>query len=355
MPHSPERDATVSGGLSDEGRLHRALRESEERLRLAIEAGKMAVWEVDHASGEVTGSPELNHLLGLPQSARPSLADVRALYAPGVLERLAGERVTYEAIVADRAAGRWDPASGPGGPTPVQVEFEIVTPAGERKVLLLRARHVPALHGAGLRTTGVLVDITERKRAEEMLGLVAHEMRHRVKNLLSIVQSIAAQTIARQREDEASAAFMGRLRSLSSAMDVILTEDVRPAQLRPIVERVLEPFSDPDARRFRIGGPEVSLSARGATAFAMIVHELCTNAIKYGALSVPDGWVELEWSLDAGELTMRWKERGGPQVVAPAQRGFGGRLLATALGAGSVDIAYEPDGLACRIAFRLDA
>jgi len=322
-----------------------ALRESEERLRLSIEVGRMAVWEVDHATRAVAVSPELNLLLGLPADAHPTLTEIRALYAPGELERLARGGFTYESVVRSAAATAYGK-----GHSHLQVEFTIVTPAGEKKELLLRARHVPALQGRGLRTAGVLVDITERKRAEERLELVASEMRHRVKNALSIVQAIASQTIARECEDEGAAAdFMSRLRALSTAMDLVLAEDSAPIPLTRLLDDMLRPYRDEDGASIRLAGPEVTLPARNATALCLVLHELCTNAIKYGALSSSAGRIDLTWRVEGGTLAMEWTERDGPPVEPPARRGFGSRLLASALGPGAVELTFGRQGLSVRL------
>jgi two-component sensor histidine kinase len=343
---SASQEARIDVTLSGSGpSLEMALRESEERLRLAIEVGRMAVWEVDHATGSVAGSPELNRLFGLGAHARPTLNEIRQLYAPGEFERLRREGWTYETIVqsapAATLAADW---------THVTVEFAIVTPGRVRKELLLRARHVAALHGTGLRTTGVLVDITERKRAEERLQLVASEMRHRVKNTLSIVQAIASQTIARAaRDQEAVANFMQRLRALSTAMNVILTDDAGPVSLTRLLEDVLRPYRAEKSDSITLLGPEAALPARHVTALGLVLHELCTNAVKYGALSCDVGRVSVTWRQAGSVLDLDWLERGGPAVEPPQRQGFGSRLLASALGPDAVRLTFEPEGLGARI------
>jgi two-component sensor histidine kinase len=213
---------------------------------------------------------------------------------------------------------------------------------------------------------GVLVvcnDVTERHRLvetlrtnEEHLKLLANELNHRVKNTLVTVQAIASQTLqdgASMRE--ARSALTARLMALSKAHDVLTEEGWAGADLVDIVRSAVGTFAASDAARFQATGPSVRLSPRSALLFAMTLNELCTNAMKYGALSVPTGRIEISWQLEASntgnaELRMRWAERGGPPVKAPTRRGFGSRLIETALAAefgGAVAVDYASNGLIC--------
>jgi len=286
---------------------------------------------------------------------------VRALYNPGEIERLAKERNTVEAVRDRAMAGDFEPwtegalKSG-ADRTQIQAEVAITTPAGVPKRLMLRAQYAKSAEGRP-RLTGLLVDITETKMAEERIAVVARELQHRVKNSLSVIGTLAQQSL-RGKTDIGAALkdFLGRLGALSAANDLILAKDSATADLRALVEIITRPYCD-DSARFVIQGPPVRLPPKVATATGMILHELCTNAVKYGALSVAGGDVVIDWQTQDETLSLTWEERRGPKVVAPTSRGFGTRLLnnvvSTDLG-GRLSLDYKPDGLRCQIDMPLD-
>lgn len=203
------------------------------------------------------------------------------------------------------------------------------------------------------------VDITARKDAESHLRLMVDELNHRVKNSLATVQAIAAQTLQGDAVPEhIRAALTDRLIALARAHDVLTDEKWTGASLRDIACQAAAPYCSPDHRdRFVIEGPAVSMSPRSAIAVALALHELATNAAKYGALSVPGGRVRIAWvteTLDGGDIGLRmsWRESGGPVVAPPRTRGFGSRLIERGLAAelrGTVRIDYPPTGVACTI------
>jgi two-component sensor histidine kinase len=337
-----------------------ALIESEERLRLAIEAGKMAVWEVDLAEGTITHSPELNMLYGLPPDAKPTFDDIRRLYAPGELERLAREGVTLEEVRKRSARGAYTPRPK-GAPladrTQIQAEVSIITPGGDRKRLLLRAQYKPNAKGHP-QVTGVKVDITERRNFEERLALLARELQHRVKNSLAVAHSLAIQSF-RGKTDFASAAesFSARMRALSVAADMVLEGEVPGARMLGVVQKITSPYRASDRDPFILDGEDLQLPSRSTTAISLALHELCTNAAKYGALSVECGCVSISWTRRDDQMHLHWKETGGPAVVPPSHKGFGTRLLEAIAGEtrGTISVHFESDGLACRIAVPLEA
>jgi two-component sensor histidine kinase len=206
-------------------------------------------------------------------------------------------------------------------------------------------------------------EIAERTRAEEHQRLLINELNHRVKNTLATVQSIAAQTRRTATDPRASyEAFIDRLIALSRAHDVLTARHWEGADLRDIVDGAIRPF-DAGAARFKISGPSAWLEPQAALALAMALHELATNAAKYGALSVSEGRVSLSWSVAAdGEdglaIDLTWRESKGPKVTAPTHKGFGSRLLERGLAAelnGAVEVDYQPGGLVCRVRARLPA
>ncbi len=195
-------------------------------------------------------------------------------------------------------------------------------------------------------------EVTERKRAEERLTILVRELSHRVKNILSVLQSIAARTVLPTRTaDESREILSGRLHALGRAHELLIAASWSGAPLQQIVESELAGFSD----RVQVDGPQIELSASAVQTFSLIVHELFTNAAKYGALSNDAGEVLVSWFVAeeaAGQLLdFNWQERGGPEVVPSGRKGFGFALIA-AMGrsiATSPGIQLKRDGLECRI------
>jgi PAS domain S-box-containing protein len=191
-------------------------------------------------------------------------------------------------------------------------------------------------------------DITERKEAEERQQLLVNELNHRVKNSLATVQAIAAQTL-NGVDGDVRERFTARLMALARANDLLVAKTWEGAGLREIAEQVASPHAGEE--RFIIDGPELHLSPRSATAVALALHELATNAAKYGALSSPDGQVELRWTIDGkGAFELVWRETGGPPITPPERTGFGTRLIQKGLSnelKGVVRMDYQPTGLVC--------
>ena len=207
------------------------------------------------------------------------------------------------------------------------------------------------------------VDISVQRQAEaltrateERLRLVADELSHRVKNTLSTVQAIVRQTLRTAPSlAEAGDTIGARLIALGQAHEALTRQNWEHSELGTVIRGAIQPHSDVQGR-FRIEGPEIYLEARSSLAVAMAVHELCTNAVKYGALSVAAGTVEVGWKVerrDGGRyLVLEWREQDGPLVATPSHKGFGSILIKEALAAdlgGNVDVIYEPAGLVCRI------
>ncbi len=199
-------------------------------------------------------------------------------------------------------------------------------------------------------------DITERKRFEEHRKILVGELNHRIKNVMATVQAIASQTLRRATSmDEARTAFGSRLIALSKSHDLLTRENWSGANLRDIVSDTVEPLSG-GTSRFRVKGPRLWLVPSAALAISMALHELATNAAKYGALSAENGQVDIIWQLlgdgEDRRLSLRWSESGGPPVTAPAREGFGSvlvqKLLAAELG-GEVRVDFEMSGVVCTI------
>lgn len=186
-----------------------------------------------------------------------------------------------------------------------------------------------------------------RFRAEEQQRILNGEINHRLKNMLSMVQAIASQTLRAVSEREPVESFERRLVALSAAHDVLLQKSWKDADLRTVAKAVVETVGF--GERMTLDGPSVALGARAALSFSLVVHELMTNACKYGSLCAEGGHVELTWAIEGSgpgaTLVVRWRERGGPPVVAPSRKGFGSKLIRLGLtGTGGTELRYEPDG-----------
>lgn len=194
-------------------------------------------------------------------------------------------------------------------------------------------------------------DVTDRVRAEAQQKLLLDELNHRVKNTLATVQSIASATL-RTAESPAAfrEAFQARLLALSATHDLLTATSWRQAGLRELLCGELDHYG---RERVSLEGPDAALSPAEAVAVGLIVHELATNAAKYGGLSAPGGRVQVSWRVEDGVLVLDWRELDGPAPpTGPRRRGFGTRLIERSLGGqlrGSAELAFEPQGLTCRL------
>ena len=192
--------------------------------------------------------------------------------------------------------------------------------------------------------------------------MLVGELSHRVKNMLAVVQSIAFQTARHSPSlDAFSNAFQGRLQALATANDAIIRGNWKGVRLHEIVERALDPFGAGDQVTIA-QGPAIDLRPQASLALAMILHELATNAVKYGALSVPAGKVGIGWKAQAAgsgdELVMEWTERSGPAIVAPLRKGQGTRFIKGSIAhelKGKATLNFEPSGLSATLSFPLTA
>lgn len=195
-------------------------------------------------------------------------------------------------------------------------------------------------------------DITMLKQAEDQQRLLSQELKHRMKNTLAMIQAIANQTIRGSEEaDGLRETFGQRLRAMGEAQDLLSQQAWATVELAEVARTALKAHDD---GRFEITGPAVQLSSRCAVALTMALHELATNALKYGALSEDDGRVALNWEVAAGNFHLRWREAGGPPVIPPSRRGFGSLMIEQVLAdyfSGVAAVLYESPG----VLFELEA
>jgi two-component sensor histidine kinase len=179
-----------------------------------------------------------------------------------------------------------------------------------------------------------VVETTETVRTRAALQLMNAELGHRMKNTLAMVQAIASQTLKDVEPEVAVRAFTDRLGSLGRAHDVLLRQSWTSTSLGRVAEATLAPLAG--SGQIQLDGPEITIGSRASLALSLMLHELATNAAKYGALSAPSGEVALDWTVEDGRLRLRWRESGGPAVREPARQGFGSRLIDMGLGSGCV-------------------
>lgn len=211
------------------------------------------------------------------------------------------------------------------------------------------------------RLLSVSRDITELKLAEEQQRLLAQELNHRIKNVLAMVQAIATQTFRATSDPfEARAAFLDRLSALGSAQDLLTQTTLTGARMADVVAEAFRPHGRED--QLTMSGPDVDLAPRNALAFSLALHELVTNAIKYGALSADGGRVAVTWTLTPAPnetaFALSWSESGGPRVVPPTRTGFGTGMIQRALSGyvgGATTLAYEPTGVVFTLTTTLEA
>jgi PAS domain S-box-containing protein len=311
---------------------HERLRRSESRLRLALAGARAGAWEWDAATDDIAWSPEMFAITGLASAAGLET------YLTMIEER---DR--------DKAVSDVKAALGKGGP--FTTEFRIRRIDGEVIWLSISGVVEHAETGEPLHAYGILQDITERKAHEEQIHLLMREVNHRAKNMLSLVQAIARQTAAREPEDFIGC-FAQRIQALAASQDLLIRNEWQGVDVEDLVRAQLAHFADLIGSRIVVDGPPLRLKPTSAQAIGLALHELSTNAGKYGALSTDKGRVDVCWGAADGTLIISWTERDGPPVSAPKRRGFGSTVIETMANHsldGTVDFDYAPSGVTWRL------
>lgn len=313
-----------------------ALAERALQLQLALRAGGLGYWSFDIASQTLEASPGCKAIFGRAAEEAFTYADFCGAVHPE-------DMALVTAAICDTIAGVGDCAH----------DYRIFTPAGELRWVQTRGEVTRHDGTAPATLIGFSTDITARKFAEEHRAVLAQELTHRVKNTLATVSAVVSQTLRNAGSiAEAQEAIAGRIASLGAAHDLLIRDEVEGAALGEVAEGVLMPFMDRAGSVFSIDGPEVRLSPAVTLAMSMALHELATNAAKYGALSVAGGHVAVRWHhVDAGDahrVRFSWVESGGPPVVPPTRTGFGTRMISRVLAQhvrGQASIDYPPEGV----------
>jgi two-component sensor histidine kinase/CheY-like chemotaxis protein len=280
--------------------------------------------------------PVDSRFFGKPLSVDQMITELQAMVGAGTLILQGG------AVAADDRSAA--PASS-AGPSPRSAQEAVLSAENESLRLLLEQAGIDAK--ALLAQAGI--DAKEREAADKLQKLIMGELHHRIKNTLATVSAIASQSFRTATSvDHGQKAMEGRLAALGRAHDLLMQVSWSNASLTHTLSGATEPFDSQGARRFHFNGPDIRITSGAVIALAMTLNELCTNTTKFGALSVPEGRVEVSWTTDEEKQRLRltWTERGGPPVQPPTRRSFGTRMMES-LGRqlnGQVQLVYEPSG-----------
>jgi PAS domain S-box-containing protein len=324
-------------------RAEQGLRETEERYRLAARATNDAIWDWDLASDHIRWNEAVRTLFGYAgDDVGPSGSWWKSHIHAEDRERV---KAGIHAVI-DGGGERWTD------------EYRFLRADGSYADILDRGYVIRDAEGRATRMIGAMLDISERKKAEEHQRLLTGELQHRVKNTLTLVQAIASQTMRGSTDVNAMReAFAARLISLGRAHDILTQASWTAAPIGDVVDGALGVHRQSGHNRIRTSGPNVLLAAKPALSLALALHELATNAAKYGSLSNETGTVDLRWHVvhegEAPRFCLTWTEQGGPPILAqPSRKGFGSRLIERSFAAevgGEVKLTYAPTGLMCRL------
>lgn len=315
------------------------LLESEQRRSLALAAGSMGSWDWDWVNGDWMWDEGQFHIFGVdPETFVVTTANVEALLHPDDAAKLRKATALF-----DR------------GERSYEAEFRVNRPDGEVRWCVGTAVATVDKAGIVVRLSGVTVDITERKRAEERQNLLAREVDHRAKNALALAQSIVRLT----RGETVKAyiqAVEGRISALARVHTILSLSSWQGAEIGKLVDEELAPYATGDQITFR--GTDIQLQPATAQTLALALHELVTNSAKYGALSTLSGRLSLQWAIRGEALELVWEEKDGPLVEKPASRGFGTRSVIASIESqlgGQAEFDWRSEGLICRLSVPLTA
>ena len=315
------------------------LMQSEELRTLALAAGQMGTWTWDAVSGLLTWDEGQYRIFGVdPDDFAVTIGNVRALVHPEDWDQL---REAWWQVNEHTQS--------------LQTEFRVLRPSGELRWCIGTAA-AGVVSSKIVRVSGVTVDITDRKEAEERQALLAREVDHRARNLLAVVQSIVRLTTA-SSIDGYVAAVEGRIGALARAHALLSDARWQGADFGKLVEEEITPYRTTERDKIVVAGAKVVLEPAIAQALALALHELATNAAKYGSLSAPAGWVRLTWEIRSGNLVLDWLEIGGPPVEPPTSTGYGSEVISASIERqldGAVTFDWGRDGLHCTLSVPLD-
>ncbi|HEY2048877.1 MAG TPA: HWE histidine kinase domain-containing protein [Caulobacteraceae bacterium] len=306
----------------------------EDRLRAAFDAGRIGVFEWPVHEAATPPTDELLARLGLPKGLKSTAGpddhpeDVELLNA-----------------IRQRALS--------GAERFIDFEFRYFEPSGQTRWLQVRSELCTSAAGKDERLVGIVFDVTGHKKREDQLRLLAREANHRTLNIFSVIHNLvtAANGAA---SDNFRNALLGRIEALARAHWALAAERWKGAELRTLMERAIGPYRGNKAERIELRGPPCQFPASEAEAITLVIHELATNAAKYGSLSGERGVVSVEWEADHGRVRIAWTESGGPRVRRPQSEGFGTQFIERIVEgglAGTVKFDWRATGLRCDLTF----
>lgn len=321
----------------------RRIREAHDRMALALDVTGLGMWERDLTTGKITWSDGMYRIFGRTRDEFGGTGDEVLSYVHP--EDRAAFRSAFEENVRKGSSGFGQ-------------DFRVLRPDGEIRWVLRRAQLVRNEKGELATMLGVALDLTERRDKEEHITFLMRELAHRSKNLVAVIQAIAHQT-ARHTDSVPDFVdrFSARLVSMARTHDLLTGRERGGASLEDLVQSQIEPFVESAGRQVVIDGPAAILDEAATQNIGLALHELATNAAKYGALSVPEGRVSIGWQPvttrdDARALRLTWREMDGPEVTPPKRKGFGHivieRTVADSLDA-EVTLDFAPTGLVWRV------
>ena len=309
--------------------------QSEQGRSLALAAGQMGSWDFDPVTGECKWDEGQHHIFGVERGRFQVTVDsIRAMIHPEDWERLLarGRRMAQ-------------------GERTVQADFRVVQPGGSVRWCTGTAAASFDAANRLVRVSGVTIDVTERKEAEQRQDLLAREVDHRARNALAVVQSIVRLTRASSVGDYV-AAVEGRIKALARAHALLSDSRWHSADLGALVAEELAPYRTGEVDKVEVIGPNVSLPPHMAQGLALALHELATNAAKHGALSSMLGKVSLNWQLRPDLLVLKWVETGGPLIAPPSARSFGLKVIRASIEnqlRGKATFDWAPQGMQCML------
>jgi PAS domain S-box-containing protein len=308
------------------------------RHRLALKASNVAAWVWDLESDYVDCDPELRELFGVTHLEPIKAAEIFSQIHPDDVKEVEGQM--HSVLITD---------------ADFKAEFRI--PSNNKWLMGQGSVLSRDVDGKAQTIAGVNIDITEQKHSEEKTNLLLRELNHRVKNTLAMLQSIANQTLKNSRTpEEFKKAFSGRIRSLAAAHTLLSDKEWEPINLYKLLRDQVNVYVDDIDKQLVIEGDEATLGPEEALALGMVLHELATNAAKYGAISIANGYIQIitKTSKVEGEdfLTLNWKEINGPTVTPPQTTGFGSIMIKRSLDkivGSKVHLEYLPEGVEAKI------
>jgi PAS domain S-box-containing protein len=332
--------AELQGAAARRQAAEHDLQASKDRLQLAFDATQLGWWQYDPLRRTASGDTRFKEIFDVTAD-EISIEDLMKRVHPDDAARFSANR---------------EAALDPADPKPYAHEYRVRRRDGG--VRWVEGHELAYFEGAGperhiVSFGGTVQDITERKEREEKEHLLMREINHRAKNMLSVVDAIAHQTATRNPEDFIER-FSERVQALSANQDLLIRNEWNGVEIGDLVHAQLAHFAGLIGSRIAMQGPKLRLNPASAQAIGLALHELATNAGKYGALSTDNGGVDIGWGMtDDDAFTMTWTERGGPPVPAPKRRGFGAiviEAMAERSVGGTVDLDYAPSGVTWRLA-----